>query len=257
MSRLIHILLIGTFGWGLFSVGSATSAGQIPFQPGEELVYRIRWSFIPAGTAVLKVLNPEIIKGQSAQHFSVMVKSNRFVDNFYKVRTRIDGWTDMAVTHSLLYKKKQREGRHRRDVMVTFDWDTNQTRYIDYFRGKIRSATLMPGTFDPFSAVYYFRTLTIKKDDEIIYPVSDGKKCVLGRGRVVKREKINIRGITYNTWVVVPEIKHLGGVFKKSKTAKIRFWITADHRRLPVKIASKVIVGRFIAELVSFHGTIE
>jgi hypothetical protein len=248
---------MGTFGLGLFFIGSATSAGQIPFQPGEELVYRIRWSFIPAGTAVLKVLDPEIVNGQSTQHFSVTVKSNRFVDSFYKVRSQIDGWTDMAVSHSLLYKKKQNEGRHRRDVVVIFDWDSNQAQYIDYFRGKVRSATLMPGTFDPFSAVYYFRTLTIKKDDEIVYPVSDGKKCVLGRGRAVKREKINIKGITYDTWVVVPEIKHLGGVFKKSKNAKIRFWITADHRRLPVKIASKVVVGSFIAELIKSSGTIK
>ncbi len=220
-------------------------------------MYRVRWSFIPAGTAVLKVLKPEKIDGQITQHFSLTAKSNRFVDTFYKVRNRIDGWTDMAVSHSLLYKKKQREGRHRRDVVVTFDWDANQARYIDYFRGKYRSAILMPGAFDPFSAVYYFRTLNIKKDDEIVYPVCDGKTCVIGRGRAAKREKIDINGTIYDTWVIVPELKHLGGVFKKSKNAKIRVWITADQRRLPVKIASKVVVGSFIAELIKSSGTIE
>jgi len=50
---------------------------------------------------------------------------------------------------------------------------------------------------------------------------------------------------------VEPEIRHIGGVFEKSKDAKLNVWVTADERRLPVKITSKVIIGSFVAELIS------
>jgi hypothetical protein len=253
LPRLIQAILIGVFGWGLVSIGATALSEEIPFQPGEELVYRLRWSFISAGTAVLKVLEPEMINGQLAQHFSLTVKSNRVVDAFYKVRSQIDGWTDLAVSHSLLYKKRQTEGRHRRNVVVTFDWDARRAQYIDYYKDKHRSATLMSGAFDPLSAAFYFRTLALQKDINIVYPVSDGKKCVLGRGTVVKREKIKIKGTAYDTWVVVPDLEHVGGVFKKSKNAKIRLWVTTDHRHLPVKMTSKVIVGSFVGELIEIR----
>ena len=39
-------------------------------------------------------------------------------------------------------------------------------------------------------------------------------------------------------------------VFKKSKKAKIQIWLTADDRRIPVRIKSKVVVGSFVADLV-------
>ncbi len=254
MIRFSKWFLIAALGLCLGFTGVPALSQDLPFQPGEELVYRIKWSFIPGATAVLKVLKTEILDGKPAQHFTLKVKSNKFVDSIYKVRSQIDGWTDLFVTHSLLYKKRQNEGRHRRNVVVTFDWGANRVRYYDFLKGKSRSAKLMPGAFDPLSAAFYFRTLTLQKESVIIYPVCDGKKCVSGRGQVVDREKIRIDGETYDTWVVVPELKHVGGVFRKTKDAKVRLWVTADHRRLPVKLTSKVIVGSFVAELVRHSG---
>jgi hypothetical protein len=52
---------------------------------------------------------------------------------------------------------------------------------------------------------------------------------------------------------VEPQLKHIGGVFKKSKDARLQIWVTTDKRHLPVRIKSKVIVGSFVAELVSFE----
>ncbi|MGD8845590.1 MAG: DUF3108 domain-containing protein, partial [Desulfobacteraceae bacterium] len=38
------------------------------------------------------------------------------------------------------------------------------------------------------------------------------------------------------------------------KDAKLRVWITADEKRIPVQIKTKVKVGHFIGELVSAEG---
>jgi hypothetical protein len=82
-------------------------------------------------------------------------------------------------------------------------------------------------------------------------PVTDGKKCIIGKATVIKRETIKVEGKTYDTYLIEPELKHIRGVFKKSKNATIQVWVTTDKRHIPVKIRSKVVVGTFVGELVS------
>lgn len=77
-----------------------------------------------------------------------------------------------------------------------------------------------------------------------------------GRVRVQKREKVRVSGKVYDAFLLVPELTHAGGVFEKSPGARIRIWVTADHRHLPLMIKSKVIVGSFRAELVEAESMI-
>ena len=44
-----------------------------------------------------------------------------------------------------------------------------------------------------------------------------------------------------------------GGVFKESKNPQLLVWVTADERRIPVQIKSKVKVGYFIGELIAME----
>jgi len=71
----------------------------------------------------------------------------------------------------------------------------------------------------------------------------------LAEARVVGRETVSVPAGTFETFVVEPDMKNLGGVFKKSKDASMKIWVTADARCLPVKVKSKVAVGWFTAEL--------
>jgi len=53
---------------------------------------------------------------------------------------------------------------------------------------------------------------------------------------------------------VVPDMKNLSGVFKKSPKGILRVWYSADNRRIPIKISSKVVVGSFTAQLLRAGG---
>jgi len=222
----------------------------IPFTPGERLVFQLSWTFIPAGEAVMEIKPHSSVNGAQVWHFSMTAQSNSFVDAFFKVRDRIDAFADSRMNHSVLYKKKQLEGSTNRDVVVTFDHQ-NQTVQYTNFTEKLKPLAIMPGAFDPLSAFYYIRGLDMANDSSIERPVTDGKKCVIGIVRIIKRETIKVPSGTYDTWLIEPDLKHVGGVFKKSKNAKIQLWVTADSRRIPVKIKSRVVVGSFVGELVS------
>lgn len=226
---------------------------EFPFKPGEKLTFALRWMFIPAGEAVLEVLPMETIKGTKAHHFLLTVRSNTFVDQFYKVRDKVDAYTDMGMNHSILYKKKQLEGTTRRDIVVQFNWGKNEAIYTN-FDEKRDPIEIPPGTFDPLSAFYYARLFNLKTDLIIERSVTDGKKSVIGKATIIKRETIKLKIGTFETYLMEPEVEHIGGVFERSKGAKIQLWVTADQRQIPVKISSEVIVGSFVGELISATG---
>ena len=226
---------------------------DIPFRPGEKLTFQLRWTIIPAGESTLEVLPMETIDGIKAYHFLLTAESNDFVDLFYKVRDRIDAFVNADMTRSILYKKKQHEGNTRRDIVVNFDWRNKKAQYTN-FNEKKSPIGILPGSFDPLSAFYFVRLADFKENSTIERPITDGKECIIGRLSVIKRETIHLKIGTYDTYLIEPEIKHIGGVFEKSENAKIQLWVTADKRKIPVKIKSEVIVGSFVGELVSATG---
>ena len=224
----------------------------IPFQPGEKLTYKLKWNFIPAGYAVLEVCPFGKIDNQKAYHFKLQARTNAFVDTIYKVRDEINSYCDQYITHSVSYRKKIHEGRTKRDIVLFFDWLNEKVIYSN-FNKKLEPVSIYPGTFDPLSAFFYFRCINFDNNKSFIAPVTDGKKCILGKALIIKKEKIKVSAGKFETFLVEPEIKHIKGVFEKSKNAKIQIWITSDHRRIPVLFRSKVIVGSFYAELISIE----
>ncbi len=242
----------------LFIAGTVWSA-DAPFsspayRPGERLTFILKWTIIPAGEAVLEVLPQERMAGIDAHHFVLTARSNAFVDAFYMVRDRIDAWADSGMRQSFLYRKKQHEGNTRRDITVSFDREQMTVQYTNH--GEVlEPIPITAGTFDPLSIFYWARSANLVVGGRIHRPVTDGKKHVMGLADVVRRETVTVPAGTFDTFLIEPDLTHVGGVFEKSPDAKIQLWVSADHRRLPVKLKSKVIVGSFSGELVSVTGS--
>lgn len=244
--RLILTTLLSTLAFSSVTVGKEN---RYPFSPGEKLTFQVRWAFIPAGEAVLQVYPIETMNGRKVYHFALTARTYPVVDLIYKVRDRIDAYTDEKLTHSILYKETK-EGKRKRKVVVHFNWEKGEAQRSN-FGEKRAPVPVKPGTFDPLSVYYALRLHDLKENMEIEKPLTDGKKWILGRARVVKREKVTVLSGTYDTYLVEPSLEHIGGVFKKSKDAKLQIWVTADARRIPVKLKSKVAVGSFVGELMS------
>ena len=222
---------------------------RIPFSPGEKLFFEVRWAFIPAAEGVLEILPMETLDGRKCYHFTMTSRTYEFVDVFYKVRDRMDAYTDEGMTRSLLYRKTQ-DGKRKRRITVNFDWDKLESRYSN-FDERGEPVSILPGSFDPLSVFYAFRLFQLKEGEELRASVTDGRRCVVGKAKVIKREKIKVRNTLYDTFLVEPDLEQLGGVFEKSKDAKLQIWVTADGASIPVRVKSEVLVGSFVAELVS------
>ena len=102
---------------------------------------------------------------------------------------------------------------------------------------------------DPLSCIYAYRVLAVGADSEVTFEVTDGKRVIAGAFREVGRERLQIPAGEFDTVVVEPTIEGLGGIFRKSKKAQLRIWLTDDAWRRPVRFYSEVAVGSFTMEL--------
>ena len=109
---------------------------------------------------------------------------------------------------------------------------------------------IKPNCVDPLAMFYVLRTKELKGKKEIIVRVADAKACIDSKARIRQREKLKICGKKRRTILIEPELKGLRGVFKRSKNAKLQLWVNEDESRIPVKVASKVVVGKFYAVLI-------
>lgn len=254
---VLIVLCPGVSGWRagaeLRTFEGAVAPGVLPFRRGESLVYELRWGIIPAGLAELAVLPTVDLDGVPAYHFRLSVRTNEYVDIFYKVRDKIEAHAAQSLQESFLYHKSQQEGHSVRDEVVRFDNDRNLAIYSNH--GEVAPAIrLMTGSIDPLTAVFFIRSQPLREGLEITRPITDGKKNVTGVARVLGREKLAVNGVEYDTFRIEPDLRGVGGVFEKSAKSRVTLWYTTDARHLLVKVAGKVLVGSFTGTLLTQTG---
>jgi len=217
------------------------------------MVFKVRWTIIPAGEAVLEVLPHDVVGGCPVRHFRLTAYTYPVVDVFYKVRDHMDSYVEMDMSRSIYYTRKTLGKKHREEKVV-FDPGSAKTRYSNF--GKERAPIdIEPGTFDPFAVFYAFRLGELQEGATLSHPVADGKRSIVGRADVVRRENVETAMGKFDVFLLELTMDDIHGAFEKPEGAGMQIWVTADSYRIPVRIRSKVPVGSFVAELVDIAGT--
>jgi len=229
--------------------GSVAQDRMYIFEPGERLVYRAKWFFLPAGEAVIEVLPDASFNGQPAHHFVMSTSTNSQIDFFYKIRERQESFTDRQVTRTLRYRKTS-TGDYPRDSVVFFDWTRMTATYTNFGQPE-KPVTIQPGTFDPLSLIFAIRMYRLIPGDVLEIPVTDGKRVINVKAIVASRETVTINHDVYDTLLVIPDMSRMEGIVSSRGTTSLKIWFTTDERHLPVKIQTRIAVGSFVFELVS------
>jgi len=225
----------------------STVAGRaqgLPFGPGESLRFSIEYGLIKAGTAWLEVEPMQVYKGRPCYHLVSRAESNEFMSKIYKVRDRIDSLVDAEGLYSWRYKKRMREGSYSRDYDILYDPPTGKAKYAD---GKEYAAE--PWSKDALAAFYYVRhmPLEVGRDIEVTHHSDRRSNGILVK--VHSRETVKVPAGTFDCFVIEP-IASEGGLFKAS--GRMQIWVTADDRRMPVLMKSKIPVGSIDAVLQEY-----
>jgi len=247
MQRLLVLFLAGLL------VGSSTalsrdSIPEVPFAIGERLEYSLSWGIFNVGRGILEVHPMTEIDGEPVWHFSLTVRTNRFADAFYRVRSRFDSYVAADFSGTVHYEKVQREGGSERDIVVYFDREAKTATYTDRDYREDPIEIEYP-IFDPLGIVYYFRTLDLDVDRSYELRATDGKRAMLMPVRIAKSERIRVPLGRFHTLFLEPNTGDMEGVFEQGDDNSVRLWFQRDSPHAPVQVSGKVAVGHFWAKL--------
>jgi hypothetical protein len=243
---ILFLLLIScstAFSQGLQSIKEPV------FKAGENLSYRLRYGFITAAEASIKVLDTEAkFDNRSVFHLLAEGRTAGSFNVFYKVRNRYDSYIDKENLKPYLYTENIREANYRRSDKARFYQDEKKVvSNKGTFKGNGQ-------TFDVVSAYFFARSLDISN-------LNQGDKFsldyFLGGGisklevEFAGRERIKTALGTFNCIKFSPSIQS-GRIFRKD--SKLYLWITDDANRIPVKAHVEILVGSVTLELITADG---
>ena len=216
----------------------------LPFGPGEESRFAIKFGPIRAGTASLSVPRVENMNGETVFLLESRAQSSRFFSTFFKVDDKIQSWWSPVRRIPLKFEKNLHEGKYKANESVVFHHEQGKAVYSDGEHSEI-----LADTQDILSAFFSVRAADLHNGEVIINNHADKKNYAL-KVRVIDRERVKVPAGEYNCIVVEPLLK-TAGLFKQE--GRLTIWLTDDARKMPVIMKSEVAVGAIVAELESYR----
>jgi hypothetical protein len=244
---VLLLCLISVVAPNLVLAGSG-QADALPHT--ERLEYILRWGPLRVGTAVLEIQAEVLATGLPGRRFVMDARSSSLVDIFFKVRDRIEGVTDHAMTASLLYEKRLHEGSVKREFTTRYDPQALRAWYEE--EGKPLSITnLVAETFDPLSVFHVLRTVPLPSGGVAEAWVSDGKRLVRMSVSASEEEKFNLRGKKYTALRAEVFLPEIDGVFRTGPDSRFSIWVTPEIPRVPLRIKCGLRVGGYLGVMTA------
>lgn len=217
---------------------------------GERLEYDVGYKFISAGTAVFSVAkDPVLVSGRPCYEVSFVVASHKSLEFIYKVRDSYTTWIDVDGIFPWKFEQLTREQNFSKDYRAEFDQVEHK-------------AITTEGTFDVpefvhdiVSAFYFVRTYDLrscKKGETIHLKNFFDRKTHDLTVKILGRQRIEVDAGVFNCIVIEPIIES-GSPF--AIKGRLLMWMSADDRKIPIKVSTQIPVGSIDAVLTGYRGT--
>ncbi|HIJ60334.1 MAG TPA: DUF3108 domain-containing protein [Nitrospirae bacterium] len=207
----------------------------------EHLEYDLFWVGIYVGHARLSAE-----KKDAELIITSEVHSSKFISNFYKVQDYARSILINGRPHN--FRIKQHEGKYRSDKETFFDYQDGTITFVDYLKNKQVEHSVKDNIFwDVISGFYYLRNMPVIDTDKIFVNVFDSNKFIKVQIVILGKEKIEMRNGDELNSIKAKVILHSEGLFQK--VGDIIIWLKDDDHRIPLKVETKVPVGKVTAEL--------
>ncbi len=206
----------------------------------ETMKFDIYWSGIYVGSAVIYV------KGNEKEiTITSKVNSAGFISNFYYVNDHAQSKIEYGKPK--YFALVQIEGKHRGNKETFFDYENKEILFINHIKN---NSTFHKGIdkiyMDVLSGFFYLRTKPLNIKDSIAIDIFDSNKFATVNVQIIKEEKIELNNKEVDTIVIKPQLD-TEGLFKRK--GDIIIWLSNDENKIPLKVETKVPVGRVVAEL--------
>jgi hypothetical protein len=231
-----------------------------PFEAGESQVYRAHWNGMVSVATAQITTKPTVIDGKKVYQVKVQAKSSKFLDLIWRMRDTITSTFDAKALAPSRFTFAQRENSKVIDTEARYDdytkrWAVNRQEVGK--RPKLYEFDSQ-NTLDPITAVYLARSIDFKVGDRLHFKVFGGKYQYLLELRIDGKEPVKLpSGKSIEAYKIIPFVQNIAKEGYASRFNEATVWISADERRLPIKISSKIFVGSIYLELVEDEHGIE
>ena len=225
----------------------------IPFEGGEKEVYLASWNgMIAVATAEVHTI-PTVIHGKKVYQVRVEAKTSRMLDFIWKMRDSISSTFDAKALFPSHFSFSQRENTRVIDTEARLDQTTKKWAVNRQQVGKQPKIYEFDAqnTLDPITAVYLARSSDFKVGDRLYFKVFGGRYQYLLELFVEKKEPVELAsGKTVEAYRIIPRIQNITKKGYAGRLNEATIWISADARRLPIKLSSKIVFGTVYLDLV-------
>jgi len=220
-----------------------------PFDRGEKAYYRASWLGVPVASTEIET-RPVMLDGKKYYHVTVKAESWRYLDFIFKMRDTIESTFDAETLHPRRFVFIQRENKKVIDTIAEIDPATHKwtVRRKENKRRK-DFEFVSPYTLDTISAVYLARSLDFKVGDHFRLDVFGGKSRYLLTLDVAGRERVRTSQGEFDAYKIIPKVADLSKSGYAKRFREGIMWITADEKRLPIKMSTQVFVGSVTIEM--------
>jgi hypothetical protein len=223
----------------------------LPFSENEALPYRVSWGGITAGRGLIEVKGVDTVEGRSTYHFSMHLQTTGLTGAVHHFDEHTDSWVDQKTLLPRRYIKKSRESNFLQDEQVNLDQAClRYARYehrLDKNREERKQGILPGETFDMVGYLFYVRTLPLKEGAHFDLTLLSGDHLWPVTVYVKSRLKVSAGGKWYDCFYLEPALRYR---VADTKLKQLQVWISADARRLPVRLRMEANVGHITADLV-------
>ncbi|MGH7851944.1 MAG: DUF3108 domain-containing protein [Candidatus Binatia bacterium] len=226
-----------------------------PFEGGEKEVYHASWNgFISVATAEIHTV-PTVVDGKKVYQVRVEAKTSRALDLIWRMRDTISSTFDAKALLPSRFTFAQRENSRVIDTEARFDPATKQWAVNRQQVGKKPRVYYFDSnnTLDPITAVYLARSTDFKVGDKLYFKVFGGRYQYLLELFVEKKEPVVMKsGKTVEAYRIIPQVQNITKTGYASRFNEAIIWISADERRVPIKMSSKIAFGTVQLELAEY-----
>jgi hypothetical protein len=226
---------------------------NIPFVGGEKEVYRATWNgMFSVATAEVHTV-PAVIDGKKVYRVRVEAKTSKALDLVWKMRDTITSTFDAHKLSPSHFNFNQRENSRVIETDAKYDpsskqWAVNRQQVGK--EGKVYQFD-SDNTLDPINTVYLARATDFKVGDRLYFKVFGGRYRYLLELFVEKKEFITLdSGKSVEAYRIIPRIQNITKRGYAERFNEAVIWLSADQRRLPVKLSSKIAFGSVHLDLI-------
>jgi len=255
--RRIAIVLLSLLSFGAAARCQESFIGAKVFVPGEELRYKVKWTFFRLGTVTLKAVRDSCCHGAGEIKLIMTVESNPDL-SFVWIREFNESVVDENTSYSKRFHARHRNGETYLEVWHEFDPNLRRAtwRMVDKNTGALlRSDTLSDATsyVEGPSLFFFTRCISHRTGTTVVPTLVEGKIAPTDLSFEAGTDNLEIDAFRYPVRTrKFTGVAHWQGGTEAGLSGAFTGWISDDDAAVPVVAEVKVILGSIRLELESW-----